>query len=91
MWTGLVFRGQLWYNLAMSLQQVAPTNLYLFRQRLEAGLSQEAQAELIGVSRKVYARAEAGGTPQPRHVARFSTYYEVSALDLFYPEIKEAA
>lgn len=87
----MVFRGQLWYNLAMSLQQVAPTNLYLFRRRLESGLSQADQADLIGVSRKVYARAEAGGTPQPRHVARFSTYYEVSALDLFYPEIKEAA
>jgi len=91
LWTGLVFRGQLWYNLAMSFQQVAPTNLYLFRQRLESGLSQEAQAALIGVSRKVYARAEAGGTPQPRHIARFSAYYGVSAFDLFYPEMKEAA
>jgi transcriptional regulator with XRE-family HTH domain len=75
----------------MSFQQVAPPNLYLFRHRLESGLSQEAQADLIGVSRKVYARAEAGGTPQPRHIARFSAYYGVSAFDLFYPEMKEAA
>ena len=75
----------------MSFQQVAPTNLYLFRQRLESGLSQEAQADLIGVSRKVYARAEAGGIPQPEARARFSAYYGVSVFDLFYPEMKEAA
>ena len=87
----MVFRGQLWYNLAMSFQQVAPTNLYLFRQRLEAGLSQEAQADLIGVSRKVYARAEAGGIPQPEARARFSAHYGVSVFDLFYREMKEAA
>ena len=87
----MVFRGQLWYNLAMSLQQAAPTNLYLFRHRLEAGLSREAQARLIGVSRKVYARAEAGGIPQPEARARFSGYYGVSVFDLFYQQIKEAA
>jgi hypothetical protein len=53
-------------------------------------MSQREQAAAIGVTQRVYQNAEAGGTPQPRHVARFSTYYEVSALDLFYPEIKEA-
>lgn len=54
-------------------------------------MSQREQAAAIGVTQRVYQNAEAGGTPQPRHVARFSTYYEISALDLFYPEMKEAA
>lgn len=67
------------------------TNTALFSRRLEAGLSQLEQAAAIGVTQRVYQYAEAGGTPQPRHIARFSAYYGVSAFDLFYPEMKEAA
>jgi transcriptional regulator with XRE-family HTH domain len=67
------------------------TNTALFARRLEAGLSQSEQAAAIGVTQRVYQYAEAGGTPQPRHIARFSAYYGVSAFDLFYPEMKEAA
>ena len=67
------------------------TNTVLFARRLEAGLSQLEQAAAIGVTQRVYQNAEAGGTPQPRHIARFSAYYGVSAFDLFYPEMKEAA
>lgn len=66
-------------------------NTALFSRRLEAGLSQLEQAAAIGVTQRVYQYAEAGGTPQPRHIARFSAYYGVSAFDLFYPEMKEAA
>lgn len=66
-------------------------NQQLFRRRLEAGLSQRELAAQIGVSARVYQYAEAGGTPQPRHIARFSSYYGVSAFDLFYPQMKEAA
>ena len=66
------------------------TNTALFSRRLEAGLSQLEQAAAIGVTQRVYQYAEAGGTPQPRHIARFSAYYGVSAFDLFYPEMKEA-
>ena len=67
------------------------TRTVLIRSRLDAGLSQREQAEAIGVTQRVYQNAEAGGTPQPRHIARFSAYYGVSAFDLFYPEMKEAA
>ena len=74
-----------------SLSDTKQTNALLLRHRLDGGMSQREQAAAIGVTQRVYQNAEAGGTPQPRHVARFSTYYEVSALDLFYPEIKEAA
>ena len=66
-------------------------NRALFSRRLDAGLSQAQQAAEIGVSPRVYQYAEAGGKPQPRHIARFSAYYGVSAFDLFYPEMKEAA
>ncbi len=62
----------------------------LIRRRLDAGLSQAQQAEKIGVTQRVYQNAEAGGKPQPRHIARFSAYYGISAYDLFYTE-REAA
>ena len=74
-----------------SLSDTKQINELLLRHRLDAGLNQREQAEAIGVTQRVYQAAEAGGTPQPRHIARFSAYYGVSAFDLFYPEIKEAA
>jgi transcriptional regulator with XRE-family HTH domain len=64
-------------------------NTALFAKRLESGLTQAELAEQIGVSQRVYQYAEAGGIPQPRHIARFSAFYGVSAFDLFYPEMKE--
>ena len=63
----------------------------LLSRRLDAGLSQAQQAAEIGVTARVYGYAEAGGTPSPPNIARFSTYYAVPAVDLFYPEMKEAA
>lgn len=74
-----------------SLSDTKKINELLLRHRLDAGLNQREQAEVIGVTQRVYQAAEAGGTPQPRHIARFSAYYGVSAFDLFYPKIKEAA
>lgn len=73
------------------LSDTKQTNALLLRRRLGAGLSQREEAAAIGVTQRVYQNAEAGGTPQPRHIARFSAYYGVSAFDLFYPEMKEAA
>lgn len=73
------------------LSDTKQTNALLLRRRLDAGLNQREQAEAIGVTQRVYQAAETGGTPQPRHIARFSAYYGVSAFDLFYPEMKEAA
>lgn len=63
----------------------------LLSRRLQAGLSQREQAAAIGVSQRVYQRAESGGTPSPPNIARLSAYYGVPAVDLFYPEMKEAA
>lgn len=48
-------------------------------------------AELIGVSERVYQRAERGGTPQPRHAVKFSEHYGVPVTELFYPELGVAA
>jgi len=65
-------------------------NKALFAKRLASGLTQAELAKRIGVSKRVYQYAEAGGVPQPRHIARFSSFYGVSAFDLFYPEMKES-
>lgn len=54
-------------------------------------MSQREIAEQIGVSTRVYQYAERGGTPQPRHAARFSAYYGLPVTDLFYPELEAAA
>ena len=74
-----------------TLSDTKQINALLLRHRLAAGLNQREQAAAIGVSQRVYQAAEAGGKPQPRHIARFSAYYGLSAFDLFYPEMKEAA
>lgn len=69
------------------MKSAQSTNTFLLGRRLDAGLNQTQLAHLIGVGRKVYARAEAGGEPQARHAARFSAYYGVSSLVLFHPEL----
>jgi DNA-binding XRE family transcriptional regulator len=48
-------------------------------------------AEEIGVSRRVYQHAERGGTPQPRHAAKFADHYGISVMDLFYADLEIAA
>lgn len=66
-------------------------NLILLSRRLDAGLSQRQMAEEIGVSRRVYQHAERGGTPQPRHAAKFADHYGISVMDLFYGDLEVAA
>jgi DNA-binding XRE family transcriptional regulator len=55
----------------------------LVRARWNAGLSQEALAEKVGISAETIRRIENGSRPQPATAKKLADYFEVKPTDLF--------
>ena len=64
--------------------------VHLIGARRNAGLSQRAAAEAIGVSRDVLLRAESGEGIRPRHAKLIADFYGVLVTDI-WPVEREAA
>ena len=55
-------------------------------ERLNRGLSQEAIADEIGVSRRIWQRAESGLGVSPRNAFTIASYFDAKVTELWEPD-----
>ncbi len=75
--------------VSVALRLPAPSR-DLRAERLNRGLSQEAIAAQVGVTRRVWARAESGRGVAPRHAVKIASFLGLSVTEL-WPQDGKAA